>query len=76
MMAFFRRWNAQSWKRRPPGGLRVVAARGARLARHVLHDGVGALAYERRGYSLGAHAVAGDAASGVGGAATGRGLRP
>ena len=43
------------------------AVRRARLARDVLHDRDGALAYERDGYSVGADAVAGDAESGVGG---------
>jgi hypothetical protein len=36
--------------------------------RHVLHDRDGALADERDGHRMGAHAVARDAAGGVGGA--------
>jgi ABC transporter substrate binding protein len=40
----------------------------SRLACNVLHDGDGALAHERDGHWLGAHALARDAARGVGGA--------
>ena len=43
------------------------AVRRARLARDVLHDRDGALADERDGHRMGAHAVARDAAGGVGG---------
>jgi hypothetical protein len=42
--------------------------RRARLARDLLHDRDGALAHERDGHRMGAHAVAGDAAGGEGGA--------
>ena len=42
-------------------------SRRARLARDVLHDRDGALADERDGHRVGAHAVARDAAGGVGG---------
>src|SRR5206468_8339100 len=38
------------------------------MASHVLHDRDGALADERSGHRVGAHAVARDTASGVGGA--------
>ena len=38
------------------------------LARDLLHDWDGALAHERDGHRMGAHAVARDAAGGVGGA--------
>ncbi len=48
---------------RPPAD----AIRRARLARDVLHDRDGTLADERDGHRLGAHAVACDAAGGVGG---------
>jgi hypothetical protein len=44
------------------------SVRRARLARDVLHDRDGALADERDGHRVGAHAVARDAAGGVGGA--------
>ena len=37
------------------------------LARDVLHDRDGTLAHERDGHRMGAHAVARDAAGGVGG---------
>jgi len=40
----------------------------ARLAGDVLHDRDGALADERDGHRVGAHALARDAAGGVGGA--------
>src|SRR4030095_7625480 len=52
-------------------GLRSSAhlLRRERLARAVLHDGVGALADERDGQRMAAHAVARDAAGGVGGVA-------
>jgi len=50
--------------------LQLTRSRRARLASYLLHDGDGALAYERDGYSVGAHAVACDAASGVGGVET------
>ena len=40
----------------------------ARLARHVLHERHGAFAHERDRHRMGAHAVARDAASGMGGA--------
>src|SRR4029434_1337725 len=42
------------------------ALRRARLARDVLHDRNGALADERDGHRMGAHAVAREAAGGVG----------
>ena len=48
-------------------------ARGARLARDVLHDRDGALAHERDGHRVGAHGLARDAASGVAGVQEGRG---
>src|SRR5437667_11061584 len=48
------------------------AVRREGLARDLLHDRDGALAYKRPGPRVGAHAVARDAASGVGGAKTGR----
>jgi hypothetical protein len=50
-------------------GLRSPAhpVRRARLARHVLHDGDGALDHQRDRVSVGAHAVPRDAAGGVGG---------
>ena len=41
--------------------------RRARLARDVLHDRDGTLTYERDGHRMGAHAVARDAADGMGG---------
>ena len=43
-------------------------AKGGRATRGVLHDGDGALADERDRHRMGAHAVARDAAGGVGGA--------
>jgi hypothetical protein len=42
-------------------------------AGHLLHDGDGALADEREGHRVGAHAVACDAARGVGGASAQKG---
>jgi hypothetical protein len=42
------------------------------VARDVLHDGHGALADERDWHRVGAHAVARDAAGGVGGSEEGR----
>ena len=52
-----------------PPGLRpsVDPVRRARLARDVLHDRDGALTHERDRHRVGAHAVARDAAGGVGG---------
>ena len=44
------------------------SVRRPRLARDLLHNGHGALAHERDGYWMGAHAVARDAGGGVGGA--------
>jgi hypothetical protein len=49
--------------------------RRARLARDLLHDRDGALAHERDGHRVGAHALARDAAGGVGGVEAGPGQR-
>jgi hypothetical protein len=67
--------NASRWERpgrRTPTTRSVFrpsahAVRRERLARDVLHDRRGALADERDGHRVGAHAVACDAAGGVGG---------
>jgi len=50
--------------------LQTHALRRARLARDLLHDRGGILADERDGHRMGAHALACDAAGGVGGAET------
>jgi hypothetical protein len=47
--------------------LRLTRYDKGSLARDVLHDRDGALANERDGHGMGAHAVARDAAGGVGG---------
>ena len=49
----------------------AYALRRAWLARDLLHDRDGALAHERDGHRLGAHALARDAAGGVGGVEAG-----
>jgi hypothetical protein len=47
--------------------LQLTPYDGEGLASHLLHDRNGALAHERDGHRMGAHAVARDAAGGVGG---------
>jgi hypothetical protein len=62
-----RDWTNRCWHSAPRLGPPAHALRRARLAGDVLHDRHGALADERDGHRVGAHAVASDAASGVGG---------
>jgi hypothetical protein len=53
--------------RRQGFDLQLTQSRRARLAGDLLHDRNGALSHERDGHRLGAHALARDAARGVGG---------
>jgi len=63
-------WDRARRRRHGPARLRPPAhpVRREGLARDLLHDGHGALADERDRHWMGAHAVARDAAGGVGGA--------
>src|SRR5262249_45593647 len=61
-------WHRPRRGRDAPPGVRLAAdaVRRPRLARDLLHDWDGALAYQRDGHGLGADAVARDPAGGVG----------
>src|SRR5712664_4071778 len=70
-------WHRKDCRRHGAPRLRPPThpLRRARLASNLLHDRDGALAHERGGHWVGAHAVARDTAGGVGGAEEARGGR-